>query len=429
MINKLVEQILIYPRPWILTGAGISTESGIPDFRSSGGLWEKVDPIENFSTWALYNNPKGFFTHGLPLFQQVLAADPNDGHIIVGELQEKGFLGPVITQNVDSLHQKGGAAWVYEIHGHLRTASCMDCPQSVTMEELFTIINQGEIPPRCECGGMLKPDVILFGDSMPNDFQDAIRLIRTLNPMDNMIIVIGSSLTVSPINLFPYEFKKLAILNNSSTALDNNAEIIIRGTAGNIMQNIKQRLIALNKGETLKSLPAGFIPGRLAGMVLDIEGSMADKKASIKAEELDRLAADLILLETLYKNYPHINTRQPIERYMLHHSLEKIQALKSKYSFESDYSSTGYIPRSLNDIIESYFDALQSYIRQYNCQAEIAGEIALQILGLIGLYRFLGDLGIQTFDYSYTRGLPDKIQQIANRLNFKLDMEKATGDF
>ncbi|HZJ84135.1 MAG TPA: Sir2 family NAD-dependent protein deacetylase [Syntrophomonadaceae bacterium] len=429
MINNLVEQILMYPRPWILTGAGISTESGIPDFRSSGGLWEKVDPIENFSTWALYNNPKGFFTHGLPLFQQVLAADPNDGHIILGELQEKGFLGPVITQNVDSLHQKGGAAWVYEIHGHLRTASCMDCPQSVTMEELFTIIDQGEIPPRCECGGMLKPDVILFGDSMPNDFQDAIRLIRALNPMDNMIIVIGSSLTVSPINLFPYEFEKLAILNNSSTALDNNAEIIIRGTAGNIMQNIRQGLIELNKGEALKVLPMGFIPGRLVSMVSDIGESVASKKASITTGELDKLGADFFLLETLYKNYPHVDTREPIEKYLLNHSLEKIQALKSKYNLNRDYNNTGYIPKSLNDIIEGYFDALQSYIRQYNCQAEIARGIAQQILGLIGLYRFLGDLGIQTFDYSYIGELPDKIRQIANRLNFKLDMEKAMQDF
>ncbi len=430
-INDLVEEILAYPRPWILTGAGISTESGIPDFRSSGGLWDKVDPIENFSTWALYNNPEGFFTHGLPLFEQVLEADPNDGHIILGELQEKRLLGPVITQNVDSLHQKGGASWVYEIHGHLRTASCMDCAQSVTMEELFIIIDQGEIPPRCQCGGMLKPDVILFGDSMPNDFQDAIRLIRSLNTMDNMIIVIGSSLTVSPINLFPYEFERLVILNNSPTALDRNAELIITGTAGNIMRKIRQRLIELNEGEELKPLPAAFIPGRLFSMVNDVAQSLVKKKILPKTKQVNKLEVDVLLLESLFKNYPHAKDRQAIEQYLLNDNLEKIEAIKNKFKLGSTNTSdiVGYIPRSLNDIINSYYTVLQNYTRQYNTEPAIAQEIAQQILALIGLYKFMGGLGIQTFDYTQVDELPNKLQEVAERFNFKLDYEKALEDF
>lgn len=431
-INNLVEQIIKFPRPWILTGAGISTESGIPDFRSSGGIWEKVDPIENFSTWALYNNPQGFFTHGLPMFSQVLEAKPNDGHLIVGELQRKRFLGPVITQNVDSLHQKGGANWVYEIHGHIRTATCMNCPTTISIEELFNLVEAGNIPPKCECGGILKPDVILFGDSMPNDFQDAIRLIRSYNTTDNMIIVIGSSLTVSPINSFPFEFKKLAIINNSPTRLDNNAEIIITGTAGNTMQLIKARLIELNEGKELEILPAGFIPGRLANIIEDLGQHVHNTKKIFAKQDntLGKLTSDILLLEKLFTNYPNYETRQPIEKYLINYSLNLIKSFKEKFKIKGKANlADGYMLKSIDNIISSHYEALRSYVRQDNKQLEVIEELALQTLGLIGLYKHISLIAGQTFIDNQVKEMPDKIKEIVNRFDININIEFAINDF
>lgn len=420
----------MYPRPWILTGAGISTESGIPDFRSSGGLWEKVDPIQNFSTWALYNNPEGFFTYGIPMFEQILEANPNKAHLIVGELQTKRFIGPIITQNVDSLHQKGGAEWVYEVHGHIRTATCMDCHKNVvTMEELFNLIQKGQIPPKCHCGGILKPDVILFGDSMPADFQYGINQIRSHGSTDNMIIVIGSSLTVSPINSFPFEFAKLAIINNSPTALDQDAELILSGSASEIMEQIKNRLIELNDGQELQPLPAGFIVGRLATMLTDIWYIFNTRKnITDKKERLNKILVDVLLVEKLLTSYPNLNERQAIEKYIVDISLNTIQKIKKDLP-KKPQPIDGYIPKSLNDIINNHYKALVSYQKQYNSQVDITEELILQILGLIGLYKYMGSFKIQTFDYSLVDELLDKISEIANKNGIKIDVEKGLNDY
>lgn len=421
----------MYPRPWILTGAGISTESGIPDFRSSGGLWEKVDPIQNFSTWALYNNPTGFYTYGIPMFEQILEAEPNKAHLIVGELQAKRFIGPVVTQNVDSLHQKGGAKWVYEVHGHIRTAHCIDCQKTVvTMEELFSLVKEGHIPPTCDdCGGILKPDVILFGDAMPDDFQDAINLIRCYGTTDNLIIVIGSSLTVSPINTFPFEFNKLAIINNSPTALDQNAEIIISGSASAIMQQIKNRLIELNNNEDLQPLPPGFIVGRLATIINDIwEKIQSSKNSNNQIEKISKLMSDILLVEKLLTSYPNLENRQGIEKYLIDISLKSIQKIKRELP-DNINPINGYIPRSLNDIINSQYKALAVYVNQGNWQPEIAQELILQILGLIGLYKYMSSLKIQTFEYNLVDDVMKKVAQIANDYRITVDVEKGLNGF
>ncbi|NLB88084.1 MAG: hypothetical protein GX790_02485 [Syntrophomonadaceae bacterium] len=417
----------MYPRPWILTGAGISTESGIPDFRSSGGLWEKVDPIQNFSTWALYNNPTGFFTYGMPMFEQIIEAKPNKAHLIVGELQAKRFLGPIITQNVDSLHQRGGAKWVYEVHGHIRTATCINCRDKVvTMEELFSLVQEGQIPPKCDCGGILKPDVILFGDAMPEDFQDAINLIRCHGTTDNMIIVIGSSLTVSPINSFPFEFEKLAIINNSPTALDGNAEIIISGSASEIMQQIKDRLIELNNNEELQPMPPGFMVGRLATIINDMWEKIQSSKNN--QEKLSKLMGDIILVEKLLTSYPNLESRQGIEKYLIDISLKSIQKIKRKLP-DNIKPMDGYIPRSLNDIINSHYKALALYVNQDNWQSEIVQELMQQILGLIGLYRYMGALKIQRFEYNLVDELVNKILGLANQYKIIVDVEKGLNGY
>ncbi|HZK43772.1 MAG TPA: Sir2 family NAD-dependent protein deacetylase [Syntrophomonadaceae bacterium] len=432
-LDVLVDKVLMHPRPWILTGAGISTESGIPDFRSADGLWEKVDPIENFSTWALYNNPEGFYTHGIPLFKQVLEANPNLGHIILGELQTKRFFGPIITQNVDSLHQKGGAKWVYEIHGHLRTATCISCHKTVvTLDELFKLVEDKEIPPKCQCGGILKPDVILFGDTMPEDFQDAIRLIRSYRTTDNMIITIGSSLTVSPINTFPSEFDSLAIINKSVTILDRDAEIIIKGSAGAIMQKIRARLVELNNGEELVSLPAGFLPGRLTTIILDLwESFLTKKKTFNRGEQLNKIMADLLLVEKLFLNYPRMDKRSGIEKYMINSNLIKLQKIKNEMiEMRGNAKNTnGYMPRSINDIINSHYKALIIYTRQYNSEPEIVKELVLQIVGFIGLYKHMEILDMQEFENSFVDELYDKILKITNKYELDIDMVKALDNY
>lgn len=430
--DGLINQVFLYPRPWILTGAGISTESGIPDFRSSGGMWEKVDPIENFSTWALHNNPQGFFTHGIPMFEQVLAAKPNIAHEIIGELQAKRFVGPVITQNIDSLHQKGGASWIYEVHGHIRTATCMNCrKETVSMEKLVALVRGGEMPPKCDtCGGILKPDVILFGDSMPNDFQDAIRQIRYHETTDNMIIVIGSSLTVSPINTFPFEFEKLAIINNSATALDNNAEFIITGSAGEIMGQIKAKLVELNGGQELTALPAGFVPGRIAAIITDIWAVYTSKNKN-NGDMVSKIMADITLAEKLLKNYPEIDKRPLIEKHIIDYCLTLIEKVKTELLADSPSlkSLNGYLPRTLDDIINSHYEGLIGYMRQYNSLSEIIKELVLQLVGLIGLYNYMGSLGVQAFDYNLTGEILDKLGEVIKRYNFVIDIEKALKDF
>ncbi|NLJ71587.1 MAG: hypothetical protein GX333_01085 [Syntrophomonadaceae bacterium] len=431
-VINLVEQILKYPRPWILTGAGISTESGIPDFRSSGGMWEQVDPIENFSTWALYNNPKGLYVHGLPMFTQVLEAEPNDGHKIVGELQNKRLLGPIITQNVDSLHQKGGAKWVYEIHGHIRSATCLNCQANITMEQLFEIVDTGDIPPTCECGGIFKPDVILFGDSMPDDFQDAIKLIRSFNTTDNMIIVIGSSLTVSPINSFPYEFEKLAIINNSGTALDNRAELIITATAGDTMNLVKEKLIEFNGGKELKTLPAGFIPGRLANLVVDMGQYIKNQKKSFTKKDsgIIKLTADIFLLEKFFTNYPNYDNRPALEKYLIDYSLKLIKTVQEQLNIKDSHNNpAGFILKSLNDIITSYYEALKRYTKQANNSQDVIGELALQTLGLIGLYRYLSLLANSPLDNYVEKELINQVIEIIKPYNFNINLELALNDF
>ena len=221
-ISQLLGLIFKFPTPWILTGAGISTESGIPDFRSPGtGLWEKVDPMEFSSVEGLLRNPRAFFTYGRENISNILQADPNIGHIVLGNLQQLGMIGPIVTQNIDDLHRRGGARHFYEVHGHFRTASCMNCRNQVPISELMSKLDRGEIPPVCGyCAGILKPDVVLFGDMMPSDYQEASLLASIYQAVPKLIIVIGSSLTVLPVNYLPLEFSRITIINNTPTDMD-----------------------------------------------------------------------------------------------------------------------------------------------------------------------------------------------------------------
>ena len=210
------------------TGAGISTESGIPDFRSPGtGLWHKYDP-EIFTLRYFLEHPEEFYEVALERFLPILDAEPNPSHRLLAELERRGMIKAVITQNIDGLHQKAGSENVVELHGHLRSASCVTCGARVPMPELLRRVEAGSMPPRChECGGLLKPDVVLFGERLP---MEALQKAQALAVECDLMLVVGSSLVVYPAAEIPRiahaHGAKVAIVNRDPTDLDHMADIL-----------------------------------------------------------------------------------------------------------------------------------------------------------------------------------------------------------
>ncbi|MEW5783670.1 MAG: Sir2 family NAD-dependent protein deacetylase [Bacillota bacterium] len=228
-------------RTVVLTGAGVSTESGIPDFRSPGsGLWTRVAP-ELFTIQGFKADPAQFYNLGKEFFYLIRAAAPNETHLVLGELQKRGLVKTIITQNVDGLHQKGGAVHVLEIHGSLRTASCIFCRRRVSMELVIADLEEGLIPPLCvECGEPVKPDVILFGEPMPASYREALAEAGSAD----CIMVIGSSMQVSPANLLPGLIDNLVIINRERTFYDDRARVVIHGATSETMSLIFEQVNA-----------------------------------------------------------------------------------------------------------------------------------------------------------------------------------------
>jgi NAD-dependent deacetylase len=230
----------------VLTGAGISTPSGIPDFRSEGtGLWSKDEPLEaaSFSTFRIA--PERFFTWFRPLAEQILNAEPNPAHVALAQLEKAGRVQSVITQNIDALHHKAGSRKVIEMHGTLRTLSCMQCFHQVESKDyLNAYVKKGEIPYCPECNGVMKPDVILYGEQLPQQaWYDAQRECRRCD----LILVAGSSLEVLPVAGLPMQAvdrgAHLVILNNASTYLNVRADVIIQEDVAEIIPAIGERVL------------------------------------------------------------------------------------------------------------------------------------------------------------------------------------------
>lgn len=229
-----------------LTGAGISTPSGIPDFRSTRtGLWDQVDPMEVASLISFRHNPEKFFEWSRPLTSLILNAEPNPAHIGLAQLEEANHLVAVVTQNIDNLHYRAGSKRVLEVHGHLREATCINCFQKVAAEEHIKIFVEQEIIPRCEeCGGILKPDIVLFGEQLPfKVVNEAHQAIAT----SDLMIVIGSSLEVTPVALFPLDAlsagAKLIIINEERTFLDERAEVVFHNNAAEVMPRLVEEVL------------------------------------------------------------------------------------------------------------------------------------------------------------------------------------------
>ncbi len=226
------------------TGAGHSTRSGIPDFRSPGsGVWEKDDPMAVASIWAFRVQPQNFYQWIRPLVDVMLDASPNRAHTALAELEGKGALKSVITQNIDSLHQRAGSERVLELHGHLREATCVRCYQVVAVDAgLQQLVREGRVP-RCDCGGVLKPNVILFGEQLPiRVLNEAMKEARECD----LILVAGSSLTVPPASDIPYLAvdcgAKAIIVNLQPTAFDQWADVAIQGDVVEVLPRIVEAI-------------------------------------------------------------------------------------------------------------------------------------------------------------------------------------------
>ncbi|MFC1982833.1 NAD-dependent deacetylase [Chloroflexota bacterium] len=246
LIDKVAGLVIDARKIVIFTGAGISTESEIPDFRSPGGIWDRFDP-EDFTYQRFINNPESRRRQWEMLREGLLTdAEPNPAHHAAAELDRLGKLDCVITQNVDNLHQRAGVPdeKVFELHGSMQWIICLSCGQRYPLEQIKIRLGEGEEIPDCEaCHGILKPDVVFFGEQLP---EEVLREATSRSYGCDLFIVIGSTLVVYPSAYMPVYAvgagAKLVIINLSSTPMDPQADVLIRAKAGETMSGVIQRV-------------------------------------------------------------------------------------------------------------------------------------------------------------------------------------------
>lgn len=224
-MNELY-QLLRERQPCVaLTGAGISTESGIPDFRSRSGIWAQYDPMEYATIDAFRRDPEKVWEFYALRLGVLGEAEPNAGHLALAELERRGLVRAIVTQNIDGLHQRAGSREVIEVHGSIRTASCLACRTETALERPAQ---------RCPgCGTIMKPGVVMFGELLP---EVAMERATELARAAGLMLVVGSALEVYPVAGLPEETLSaggaLAIVNRGPTAYDGRAELKIDGSAG-----------------------------------------------------------------------------------------------------------------------------------------------------------------------------------------------------
>jgi len=247
LVDRVVDLILNAKRVIVFTGAGISTESGIPDFRSPGGIWERFDP-DDFTYEKFTRDPESRRKQWQMLHEGGLTteAKPNPAHYAIAELDRLGKLDCVITQNIDSLHQKAGVAddKVFELHGNMQWAVCLSCGKRYPFKQIKARLNGDEEIPDCEaCHGMLKPDAVFFGEPLP---QKVLSEATHRSCNCDLFIVIGSTLIVYPAAYMPaYAVNsgaKLVIINLSPTPMDRQATVLIRAKAGEVKSKVIEQM-------------------------------------------------------------------------------------------------------------------------------------------------------------------------------------------
>jgi NAD-dependent deacetylase len=230
-----------------LTGAGVSTESGIPDFRSPTGMWAEFDPLEYATLGAFEQDPEKVWRFYAPRFSMLTEAEPNAAHHALAELERLGLLSAVITQNIDLLHERAGSRNVVEVHGSIRRSTCLQCGAGYVLEEVLLLLEKGGGAPRCAaCAAVLKPDVVFFDELLP---EAAIDQAYELAAQAHVVLVVGSSLEVWPVAELPLVTLraggKLAIVNDGPTSVDDRAALRLSGRAGEVLGETLARLKAL----------------------------------------------------------------------------------------------------------------------------------------------------------------------------------------
>jgi NAD-dependent protein deacetylase/lipoamidase len=215
----------------VLTGAGISTESGIPDFRSPTGIWTKYDPMEYATIDAFRRDPEKVWEFYALRLEALTRAEPNTGHLALAELERRGLVQAVVTQNIDGLHQRAGSQEVLEVHGSIRTAECLACGERGLLDQAA---------PRCpRCNAIMKPGVVMFGELLPaGAMERAAELARTAG----LLLVVGSALEVYPVAGLPEETLSaggvLAIVNRGPTPYDHRADLKVDAGAGDTLSRL-----------------------------------------------------------------------------------------------------------------------------------------------------------------------------------------------
>ncbi len=236
-IEEFLRLVSVSKKTLALTGAGISTDSGIPDYRSpETGLWTKIDQSV-VSLEGFRKNPENYYSYALDVYPVRKAAKPNAAHETLSRLERDGFLTGVITQNVDGLHQQAGSKIVYELHGSTKRVVCLSCGQPLSMEDAMEKVVSGENPPLCSCGGILKPDAVFFGEALPEKtWEEARKLVID----SDLLIVLGTSLQVFPVSSLPSvaleSGSRLVIVNLSKTPFDKQADLLINENIGDFFQ-------------------------------------------------------------------------------------------------------------------------------------------------------------------------------------------------
>ncbi|MGI6747901.1 MAG: SIR2 family NAD-dependent protein deacylase [Anaerovoracaceae bacterium] len=229
-IDKLGQLIKESKYMVVLTGAGISTESGVPDFRSEDGWWRKINPLEVATPDAFENNYdlfREFYKYRINLLK---SCHFNTGHKILADWEKEGLIKAVVTQNVDGFHKEAGSEKVYELHGSISDIMCPSCGKGNQVENLMN-------DKLCEeCGGKLRPGVVLFGESLPTSIWE--KSYEEIAKSD-LLVVIGTSLNVSPVNSLPFAAKgKKVLINKDKTPFDNIFDLVINGSSGAVLNAV-----------------------------------------------------------------------------------------------------------------------------------------------------------------------------------------------
>jgi NAD-dependent deacetylase len=228
----------------VLTGAGVSTESGIPDFRSPTGIWSEFNPAEYASLQAFRADPVKVWRFYKPRIVMLTEAEPNAAHRALAALERAGLVEAVITQNIDLLHERAGSRNLVEVHGSIRTATCPACGSSYPRDVVMGKLDDADAPACDSCGAILKPDVVFFGELLPAvAIEQAFELARQAR----LLLVVGSSLEVHPVAGLPEETLtaggRVAILNKGPTPYDQRADLKLEENAGDILGAVADDLV------------------------------------------------------------------------------------------------------------------------------------------------------------------------------------------